>query len=915
MTASAVPLWLKPLLRAAPGARAGQARRLLADRPWDELRRGLALALREDPAGVRAPLAALRDASDDRAMRARLAFLEGQAVHRCGRLADALRLYRGAARDLKATRYPAEAAAVGVAEVDALAGAGRVDAALALAERLERTTRRMPASTLVVTLDINRGNALRLRGDVDGAARAYARAAERARALGNAHLADIASVNEGVALVEAGDPASARTRFTAAAERFSARGAHDFARDTRMNVAWADLHAGRVGEAVRTLDALATEFHAAGASRREGVSRVDLADALRRAGDGEGAEREAQRAAAAFAAADARAEEAEALWVAAASAPPVRAARHLASARRRAVASGRPALVLRCDVLLADLAARQGTPPRAAALAALERRARALGQRALAADVALLAATGDLAAGRTAAAARRFRAVLATSGRRPWTRFAAETGLARVEGITERGRGRAIARLRRVAAWLDAVRAGLPGAWLRAQFVAERLDPYLARVDLLLGRGRPADRREAEALLDAMQARRFLGARTPAVEDRRLRRIRARLEAIYDRLARGEGPTRGAESDLSSEATLERRARAWESAAAAAWQQRERREAPLFDRTDVPRAASVARDVAVVHLWRAGARLAGLVRIGDDVGTGVDLGAVEDLEGLTLSLRIRAHRWAFLRRTDDAATDPRAIERVLAEVADSLLPGLDAGRWPAHVRIAADPTLPDVPWEMLPFDGVRLGQVHRILRVPAGASWARPRPAGIGTVVLGVGDPNLPGVDREIAAIAAAAGAARVVQGASATRAAVTEALSTAQVVHLAGHGWDAEQAPPLGGVRLADGWFSAADLPPGGVVADLVVLAACRTGRAAGRAALAWGGLVRALLSAGARRVVWTMDDVDDSATARFMTLFHEARRSSDDASAFGSAAAGTAAEAGHVGAVLAFRLSGVAP
>jgi len=44
-------------------------------------------------------------------------------------------------------------------------------------------------------------------------------------------------------------------------------------------------------------------------------------------------------------------------------------------------------------------------------------------------------------------------------------------------------------------------------------------------------------------------------------------------------------------------------------------------------------------------------------------------------------------------------------------------------------------------------------------------------------------------------------------------------------------------------------------------------------------------------------------------------MTLFHEARRSSDDPSAFGTAAAAAAAEAGHVGSVLAFRLSGVAP
>jgi hypothetical protein len=341
----------------------------------------------------------------------------------------------------------------------------------------------------------------------------------------------------------------------------------------------------------------------------------------------------------------------------------------------------------------------------------------------------------------------------------------------------------------------------------------------------------------------------------------------------------------------------------------------ERREAPLFERTAIPTATPLAPGSAVVHVWRNGPRIQGLVRIGDDVRPGVDLGPVEDLEGLTLSLRIRAHRWAFLRRSDPAATDPRAIEQVLAQVADALLPALDADHWPRDVSIAADPALPDVPWEMLPYGGGRLGEAHRLLRVPAGASWARPRPAGKGTIVIGVGDPGLPGVGREIDAIARAAQAATVLSGAAATRAAVAQALGSARVVHIAGHGWDAEQAPPLGGVRVADGWFAAADLPPGGVAADLVVLAACRTGRAAGRAALAWGGLVRALLSAGARRVLWTIDDVDDSATARLMTLFHQARAASDDRAAFGLSAVQAAGEAGHVGAVLAFRLSGVAP
>jgi CHAT domain-containing protein len=179
--------------------------------------------------------------------------------------------------------------------------------------------------------------------------------------------------------------------------------------------------------------------------------------------------------------------------------------------------------------------------------------------------------------------------------------------------------------------------------------------------------------------------------------------------------------------------------------------------------------------------------------------------------------------------------------------------------------------------------------------------------------VVGVGEPDLPGVEREIQSISKASGAARVLAGPAATRAAVAHSLATARVVHLAGHGWEAEEAPPLGGVRVADGWFTAADLPADGVTADLVVLAACRTGRTRGHAGVAWGGLVTALISAGARRVLWTTDDVDDAATARLMTLFHEARRSGDDRSAFGSALARGAVESGHAGSVLAFRLSGV--
>jgi tetratricopeptide (TPR) repeat protein len=917
------------------------------------VRQGLLLAVVSDPQSARPALAALRDvaaSTGDRATGARLWLLEGQAIHRSGRLSEALAAYDAAARGLSAAGLVDEAIAASVARVDALATVGRVEEAIRLAERLRRSISRRKPSTASASLAINRGNALRLRGDVDAAAVAYDEAVREAARAGNAYLGAVARFNGGIALVEAGDPRSASRRLADAAAWLGSHGYADLAREARANLAWVDAHEGRLGSAIRALDALAGEHRAAGLSRREGVCRLDLADALRRAGDADSAEREALRAAAAFDGAGARAERAEALWLAAASSAASgtsvgrsRAASHLSAARREAKASGRPSVLVRCDVLLADLAARSAREgvrrshaPAPRELASLAKRASALGQHAVAAEANLVAAASRLDRGSAAdvAAARRlFEDVLRGATGRPWARVAAETGIAQSDAATPGRLTNAITRLRRVARFLDGVRVQLPGAWLRAQFVAERLDPLVARVELLLRRDRESDRKEAAALLDAIAARRFLGARPPSGSGRRLQRIRARLESIYDRLARAEGPTRGAEPEFSAEAALERRARAWERAIAEEWRRRERREGDsgtvhavetahgplLFDRTDVPIATPLPSGAAVVHLWRNGLRLRALVRVGDHVGPGVDLGSIEALEGLTLSLRIRAHRWAFLRRSDPAATDPRAIERVLRELADLLLPGLDVDRWPQDVRIAADPTLPDVPWEMLPCCGGRLGEGYRVLRVPAGASWGRPRRSGEGMVVLGVGAPDLPGVSRELHAIAAAAGVngdARVLSGAEATRAAAAEALATAKVVHVAGHGWDAEQAPPLGGVRLADGWFTAADLPPGGVSADLVILAACRTGRAAGRAALAWGGLVPALLSAGARRVLWTIDDVDDSATARLMTLFHEARTvSDDDRTAFGQAAAKAAVEAGHVGAVLAFRLSGVVP
>jgi len=911
--ATAVPAWLRPVLGARGTASRARAARavLAAPRPWPELQAGLGAAFRATPEATLVALTSLRAQAKprDRATRGRLRLYEAYALHRVGRAADAARAYDGAARDLAAARLPDEARNASLARVDALAAAGRVPAALALAGRLGRGLARARTRPALV-LAINHGNALRLAGDADAAAARYEAADALATSLGDATRAAIARMNAGVARVESGDGDAGTARLRDAASAFATLGLAELEGEARANLAWADVHAGRLGDGIRALDALAQVHRERGLPRWEALCRLDLADALRRAGDAPSAEREALAAAARFQEVGATAERAEALWMAAAAAGDVDAVRGLAhakAARRAAVASRREALTLRADLLVADAAARCGRPPSAATLARIGARARALGHRALAADAALLAGSVALAAGRLAPARTAFDAARRLGAGRPFTGSAADTGRAAVDARRPGGLGAALARLRRVGAFVERVRDDLPGAWLRARFAADRLDPWLVRVDLLLARGRAADRLEAERLLDALAARRFLGARPPRA-DARTARIRARLEAIYDRLARGDGPVRG---DLGTGALLERRARTWERALAARWRRTERRAGGEALRAPRPVAADPA--VAFVHLWRRDDRVVGLVRVGGDVGARVDLGLLARWEAWAAGLRLRAHRWAFLRDVDPAATDPSATDALLGEIADAVLAPLGVGGWPRDVRVTADPSVPDLPWELLPCRGGRLCERYDLLRVPAGRVSPATVARGTGAVVVGVGAPELPGVAREVADVADALATDRVLVGPAATRAAVAEALATADVVHVAGHGWDAGEAPPLAGIRLADGWFTAADLPASGVAARLVVLAACRTGRVAGPAGLAWGGLVQALLTRGARRVVWTLDDVDDRAAAAVMASFHRARHRCDDSAAFGRSLLETSSALGHPGAVLAFRCSGV--
>jgi CHAT domain-containing protein len=94
--------------------------------------------------------------------------------------------------------------------------------------------------------------------------------------------------------------------------------------------------------------------------------------------------------------------------------------------------------------------------------------------------------------------------------------------------------------------------------------------------------------------------------------------------------------------------------------------------------------------------------------------------------------------------------------------------------------------------------------------------------------------------------------------------------------VHVATHGMFRRDNPMFSSIRLGDGPLSVYDLFELRLPAELVTLSGCGTGLSVVVGGDEQLGLVRGLLYAGARAVLLTLWDVDDSSTADFMKEFY---------------------------------------
>lgn len=119
-----------------------------------------------------------------------------------------------------------------------------------------------------------------------------------------------------------------------------------------------------------------------------------------------------------------------------------------------------------------------------------------------------------------------------------------------------------------------------------------------------------------------------------------------------------------------------------------------------------------------------------------------------------------------------------------------------------------------------------------------------------------------------------------------ASRAAATGAgLGQFRIVHFATHGFSNPSHPELSGLvlslvdrggRQTDGFLTANDIFHLKLPAELVVLSGCRTGLGKDVKGEGLVGLTRGFMYAGAERVVYSLWDVNDEATAELMAQFY---------------------------------------
>ncbi|MFN8637817.1 MAG: CHAT domain-containing tetratricopeptide repeat protein [Chloroflexota bacterium] len=450
---------------------------------------------------------------------------------------------------------------------------------------------------------------------------------------------------------------------------------------------------------------------------------------------------------------------------------------------------------------------------------------------------------------------------------------------------------------RRAIDHLEAVRSRAVSAELKVAFLTDKADVYERLVGLLIQEPTPpaiaeafryVERSKSRALLEDLldHASHAPKARTKRLE-KHVRELRQQLSTRYLTAYEGNAAPSGealsrsgkSESIADLERELARASRDLELASGAGTRQR-------IDQIALAEKPLSAGEVLVEYYF-VGGELVAFVRRGSETQLRV-VADVADVEALVdkLSFQIGKCSLGTAYVMSNIETLRKGVNRCLQQLYKQMLGPIEDLLTEGDRLIV----VPHGALHGLPFHAFHDGEGYLVDRyaitVAPSAAIVQAcrqvaRPIGERALIVGIDDPGLPSVPREVEAIGATWDSASIALGPRATSRQLRKSIGTFDVLHLATHGVFRADNPSFSSIKLADAWLTVRDLAEVARGAQLVTLSACETGVSGIMAGDEVTGLTRGLLGAGCSSVVASLWTVSDESTARLMERFYTCLRS----------------------------------
>jgi len=197
-----------------------------------------------------------------------------------------------------------------------------------------------------------------------------------------------------------------------------------------------------------------------------------------------------------------------------------------------------------------------------------------------------------------------------------------------------------------------------------------------------------------------------------------------------------------------------------------------------------------------------------------------------------------------------------------------------------HLIVVPHHSLHRVPFHAL-FDGdAYLADSFSISYAPSASIYVqcRRRPSSLKktSLILGIPSPDAPQIADEVRLVEAVAPNPKVFVGPEASEAVLREHGPQSSLIHIATHGLFREDSPMFSRIRLGDTFLTPYDLYRLALPVDQITLSCCSTGLNVVNAGDEVMGLTRGLLCAGAKSLLLSLWDVNDTSTAEFMNVFY---------------------------------------